>query len=104
MITWHEASKKKILDLKLYGKTQLIEDNIEAIKTIRQHIKIAQSQQKSYADDRRRPLEFTVGDSVFIRVTPMKGIMQFGKKEKLNPQYVGPYKITRRVGKVAYKL
>ena len=50
------------------------------------------------------PLEFAVGDSIFIRVTLMKGIMRFGKKGKLSPQYVGPYEITRQAGKVACEL
>ena len=104
LITWHEAGGKKILDLELYGKTQLIEDTTEAIKTINQRIETAQSQQKSYADGRHKPLEFVVGDSVFIRVALMKDIMRFGKKGKLNPRYIGPHEITRRVGKVAYGL
>ena len=98
LITWHEAHEKKILDLGLYDKTQLVEDTTAAIKTIKQRIETTQSQRKSYADGRHRPLEFVVGDSVFIRVAPMKGIMRFGKKGKLNPQYVGPYEIIRRVG------
>ena len=102
--TWHEVGEKKILGLELYDKTQLIEDTTEAIKTIRQHIEIAQSRQKSYADDRCKPLKFTVDDYVFIKITPMKGIMQFWKKRKFSPQYIGPHEITRRVGKVAHKL
>ncbi|KAK6121488.1 hypothetical protein DH2020_044767 [Rehmannia glutinosa] len=60
--------------------------------------------QKSYADKRRKDLEFEVGDFVFIKVSPMKGIMRFGKKGKLSPRYVGPYMIVERIGKVAYKL
>ncbi|KAL5577467.1 hypothetical protein UlMin_019166 [Ulmus minor] len=60
--------------------------------------------QKSYADKRRRPLEFQVGDSVFLKVAPMKGVMRFGKKGKLSPRFIGPFEILERVGKVAYKL
>ncbi|KAK6147382.1 hypothetical protein DH2020_018294 [Rehmannia glutinosa] len=67
-------------------------------------IETAQNRQKNYADVRRRPLEFEVGDSVFINVAPMKGVMRFGKKGKLSPRYVGPYVITKRIGKVAYEL
>ncbi|KAK6152942.1 hypothetical protein DH2020_012581 [Rehmannia glutinosa] len=63
-----------------------------------------ESRQKNYVDVRRRPLEFEVGDSVFIKVAPMKGVMRFGKKGKLSPRYVGPYEITKRIGKVAYEL
>ncbi|KAK6142450.1 hypothetical protein DH2020_022798 [Rehmannia glutinosa] len=66
--------------------------------------RFAQSRQKSYADKRRKDLEFEVGDFIFIKVSPMKGIMRFGKKGKLSPRYVGPYMIVERIGKVAYKL
>ena len=62
------------------------------------------SRQKSYADKRRRPLEFSVGDSVFLKVAPMKGVMRFGKKGKLSPRYIGPFEIIERIGKVAYRL
>ena len=67
-------------------------------------MKSAQSRQKSYADKRRRPLEFQVGDSVFLKISPFKGIIQFGKRGKLNPRYIGPYEILERVGKAAYIL
>jgi hypothetical protein len=64
----------------------------------------AQSRQKSYVDNRRRPLEFEVGDRVFLKVSPMKGVMQFVKKGKLSPRFVGPFKITQRVGRLAYRI
>ncbi|KAL5548319.1 hypothetical protein UlMin_003550 [Ulmus minor] len=67
-------------------------------------MKTAQSRQKSYVDKRRQPLEFQVGDSVFLKVAPMKGIMRFRKKGKLSPRYIGPFEILERIGKVAYKL
>ncbi|KAL5560626.1 hypothetical protein UlMin_036837 [Ulmus minor] len=67
-------------------------------------MKTAQSRQKSYADRRRRPLDFQVGDLVFLKVAPMKGVMRFGKKGKLSPRYIGPFEILERIGKVAYKL
>ncbi|XP_055829654.1 uncharacterized protein LOC129898957, partial [Solanum dulcamara] len=62
------------------------------------------SRQKSYADRRVRPLEFMVGDCVWLKISPMKGVMRFGKKGKLSPRFVGPFEILRRVGGVAYKL
>ncbi|WMV24634.1 hypothetical protein MTR67_018019 [Solanum verrucosum] len=65
---------------------------------------VAQSRQKSYIDARRRDLEFEVHDWVYVKILPMKGVMKFGKKGKLSPRFVGPYKILRRVGKVAYEL
>ncbi|KAL5566168.1 hypothetical protein UlMin_029332 [Ulmus minor] len=67
-------------------------------------MKSAQSRQKSYTDKRRRPLEFQVGDSVFLKISPFKGTIRFGKRGKLNPRYIGPYEILERVGKAAYRL
>ena len=67
-------------------------------------MKAAQSRPKSYADKRRRPLNFEVGDYVYLKVTSMKGVHRFGVKRKLAPRYVGPYKITERKGNVTYKL
>ncbi|KAL5578261.1 hypothetical protein UlMin_019964 [Ulmus minor] len=67
-------------------------------------MEVAQNRQKLYADKRRRPLEFEVGDLVFLKVAPFKGVIRFGKRGKLNPRYVGPYEILERVGKVAYRL
>jgi ribosomal protein L21E len=64
----------------------------------------AQSRQKSYADNRRRELEFEVGDKVFIRISPMRGVMRFGKKGKLSPRYVGPFEIIRKLSKLAYQV
>ena len=67
-------------------------------------MKISQSRQKSYADNRRRELEFNVGDFVFLRVSPWKGVVRFKGNGKLAPRYVGPYEIVERVGVVAYRL
>ncbi|KAL5548459.1 hypothetical protein UlMin_003690 [Ulmus minor] len=66
------------------------------MKKIQARMKSAQSRQKSYADRRRRPLEFQVGDSVFLKVSPFKGVIRFGKRGKLNPRYIGPYEILER--------
>ena len=62
----------------------------------------ARCRQKNYADMRRKPLEFQVGDRVLLKVSPWKGVVRFGKKGKLAPRYVGPFKIVERIGKVAY--
>jgi cytochrome b involved in lipid metabolism len=67
-------------------------------------MKAAQLRQKSYVDKRRRPLTFEVGDYVYLKESPMKGVKRFGMKKKLAPRYVGPYKILERKGNVAYKL
>ena len=77
---------------------------MEKVQLIRERLKTTQSGQKIYADARRRELEFQVDDWVFRKVSPMKGVMRSGKKGKLSTRYVGPYKILKRVGKVAYEL
>ena len=76
----------------------------EDVWIICERLQIAQSRQKSYADKRRRPLEFDVGESVFLRVSASKGITRFGKKGKLSPRYIGPFEILDRVGDGAYRL
>ncbi|GJR01801.1 hypothetical protein Tco_0524785 [Tanacetum coccineum] len=64
----------------------------------------APDRQKSYADLKRKPMEFQVGDKVMLKVSPWKGVVHFGKRGKLNPRYVGPFKVLEKVGSVAYKL
>jgi len=67
-------------------------------------MKAAQDRQRSYQDNRRRDLEFEVGDLVYLKVSPMKGVIRFGKKGKLSPRYVGPYRVLQRIGSVAYDI
>ncbi|WMV50448.1 hypothetical protein MTR67_043833 [Solanum verrucosum] len=62
------------------------------------------SRQKSYTNVRRRDLELEVDDWVYLKVSPMKGVMRFGKKGKLSPRHIGPYRISKRIGNVAYEL
>ena len=76
----------------------------DKIKVIRDKLKIAQDRQKGYANNRRRDLEFEVGDMVFLRISPWKGVLRFGKSAKLSPRYIGPYRIDERIGEVAYRL
>ncbi|GJT16056.1 putative reverse transcriptase domain-containing protein [Tanacetum coccineum] len=71
---------------------------------IKSHIQAAHDRQKIYTDVRRKPLEFQVGDKVMLKVSPWKGVIRFGKRGKLNPRYIGPFKIIAKVGTVAYRL
>ena len=76
---------------------------MEKVNVIEQWIETAQSRHKSYADVRRRGLEFSIWDWVFLNVSPVKGVMRFGKNNKLSPRYIWPYNIIQRVGLVAYE-
>ena len=82
----------------------LIRDTSKKVSLIRQCLLTAQSRQKSYADVRRRPLEFKVGDHVFLKVMPKRGVVRFNKHVKLLPRFIGPFEILERVGTVAYRL
>ncbi|XP_021767621.1 uncharacterized protein LOC110732010 [Chenopodium quinoa] len=82
----------------------MIEDTVKQVREIQAKIQAAQDCQKSYADLKRREEEFDVGDKVLLKVSPMKGVMRFGKKGKLSPKYIGPYEILQKIGKVAYRL
>ncbi|XP_070039444.1 uncharacterized protein [Nicotiana tomentosiformis] len=75
---------------------ELVQQAIEKIKLIQERLLAAQSRQKSYADNRRRDMEFQVDDWVFLKVSPMKCVMRFRKKGKLSPRFIGPYRIIRK--------
>ncbi|GKC87531.1 putative reverse transcriptase domain-containing protein, partial [Tanacetum coccineum] len=83
---------------------ELIQETTEKIVLVKQRMQAAQDQQKSYGDRKRKSMEFEVGDRVMLKVSPWKGVVRFGKWGKLNPRYVGPFKVIAKVGKVAYKL
>ena len=76
----------------------------EQVKVIQENLRAAQSSQKSYFDKRRKPLQFNVGDHVYLRVSPTKGVQRSGIKGKLAPRYIGPYEIIEVCGPVAYRL
>lgn len=81
---------------------KIIQDTPKKVAFIRQQMAAAHIQQKSYADNHRQLLEFVVGDQVFLKISPMKGMTRFGKKGKLISRFIGPFVISQRVGKLAY--
>ncbi|XP_075111390.1 uncharacterized protein LOC142181773 [Nicotiana tabacum] len=91
-IGWFEVGEAELLG------PDLVHQAVEKVRIIQERLKAAQSYQKSYADIHRRKLEFQVDYWEFLRVSPMKGVMRFGKKGKLSPRYVGPYRVTQRIG------
>jgi hypothetical protein len=97
-LSWSQTGERKI-----FGPDLIIVAE-EKVKIIQSNLKAAQSRQKSYADKRRKPLQFVVGDFVYLRVSPTRGIQRFGIKGKLAPRYVGPLKILEVCGPVAYHL
>ena len=82
----------------------LIRDTSEKVSLIRQRLLRVHCRKKSYAYVRRRPLEFEVGDHVFLKVMPKRGVVRFNKHRKLSPRFIGPFEILERVGTVAYRL
>ncbi|GJS35204.1 putative reverse transcriptase domain-containing protein [Tanacetum coccineum] len=83
---------------------EIVQETTEKILQIKQRMQVARDQQKSYADLKRKSMEFQVGDKVMLKVSPWKEVIRFGKRGKLNPRYVGPFKVLEKVGSVAYKL
>ena len=97
-LCWTELSERSIIG------PEIVDQTSRQIENIRQKLITAQSRQKSYADRRRRPLEFEIGDHVFLKVSPVTGVGRSIKVRKLNPKYLGPFEILAKVGPVAYRL
>ncbi|GJR67324.1 putative reverse transcriptase domain-containing protein [Tanacetum coccineum] len=97
-VCWAEVG-----DAQLTGPT-IIHETIKKIIQIKSRIQAARDRQKSYANIKCKPMVFQVGDRVMLKVLPWKGVVRFGKRGKLNPRYVGPFKVIERVRTVAYKL
>ncbi|KAL5849950.1 hypothetical protein ACOSQ4_007963 [Xanthoceras sorbifolium] len=97
-LCWTELGEDKLVGPDVIRQTE------EKVKIIKDRLKAASDRQKSYADLKRRDIEYVVGDRVFLKVSPWKKILRFGKKGKLSPRFIGPYEIIERVGPVAYRL
>ncbi|KAA0066456.1 pol protein [Cucumis melo var. makuwa] len=97
-VCWGEVGEQRLMG------PELVQSTNEAIQKIRSRMHTAQSRQKSYADVRRKDLEFEVGDKVFLKVAPMRGVVRFERRGKLSPRFVGPFEILERIGPVAYRL
>jgi hypothetical protein len=87
-----------------FFRPDMVKETEEKVQRIIHNLKKAKARQKSYADKRRQPLYFLVGDYVYLKVPPMKGVSHFGVKGKLAPRYIGPFPILERYGPVAYRL
>ncbi|GKD46863.1 putative reverse transcriptase domain-containing protein [Tanacetum coccineum] len=97
-VCWTEVGEAQILGL------ELMQETTEKIVQIKQRMQAARDRQMSYANLKRKPMDFQVRDNVMLNVSPWKGVVRFGKRGKLNPRYVGPFKVIEKVGDVAYKL
>jgi hypothetical protein len=97
-LIWIEPGEKAI-----YGP-DLVEEAKAIVSHIQENLRVTRSRQESYANRRRRPLEFTVGDHVYLKVSPMKGMKGFGMRGKLATRYIGLFPILEKCGNVAYKL
>ncbi|GJX98337.1 hypothetical protein Tco_0355356 [Tanacetum coccineum] len=97
-VCWTEVGEVQLTAL------EIVQETIEKVIQIKQRIQAAHVRQKSYADLKHNPMEFQVGDSVMLKVLPWKGVVHFGKWEKLKTRYVGPFKVLSKVGSVAYKI
>ena len=93
-----ELSEKKVIG------PDLIQETEEKVKMIKEILKIANDRQKSYADMKRKDIRYEIGEKVFLKVSPWKKVMRFGKKGKLSPRFIGPYEVIEKEGPVAYRL
>ncbi|GKA63654.1 putative reverse transcriptase domain-containing protein [Tanacetum coccineum] len=95
-VCWSGGGGGEVGDAQLTGP-EMIRETTEMIVQIKNRLLAARSRQKSYMDVRRKPLEFEVGDKVMLKVSPWKGVVRFGKRRKLSPRYIGPFKILSRI-------
>jgi hypothetical protein len=98
LLNWSEPGERS------FFRPDMVKEIEEKVQRIIHNLKKAQTRQKSYADKRRKPLYFLVGDHVYLKVSPMKGVTRFGVKGKLAPRYIGPFLVLEQCGPVAYRL
>ncbi|KAJ9552714.1 hypothetical protein OSB04_016759 [Centaurea solstitialis] len=89
---------------KQFAGPEIIQETTDKVKSIRERLRVAQDRQKSYADKKRRPIDFQVGDRMMLKVSPWKGIIRFGKRGKLSPRFLGPFNILEKIGLQACRL
>ncbi|GKF19852.1 hypothetical protein Tco_0068490, partial [Tanacetum coccineum] len=97
-VLWVEIGESGLIGL------QLVQETTDKVVVVKEKLQATRDRQKSYADNRRKLLEFEVGDRVLLKVSPWKGMIHFGKRGKLAPRYVGPFEILERIGPIAYRL
>jgi hypothetical protein len=95
---WSEARERKV-----FGP-DILQEAKKQVRMVRENLRVAQLRQKSYADHRRRELSFELGDFVYLKVSPMRGLHHFKVQGKLAPRFIGPFKILKKRGVVAYQL
>jgi hypothetical protein len=82
----------------------ILQEVEKQVHMVRENLRVTQSRQKSYTDHRRRVLSFEVGDFVYLKVSPMKGLRHFKVRGKIAPRFIGPFKILEKRGEVTYPL
>ncbi|GJR25784.1 putative reverse transcriptase domain-containing protein [Tanacetum coccineum] len=97
-VLWAEVEENRLIG------PEMVQETTDKVVIIKERLKAARDCQKSYADNRGKPLEFEKGDRVLLKVSPWKGVIRFRKKGKLASRYVGPFDILKRIGSVAYRL
>jgi hypothetical protein len=98
LLFWNETRERKVF------RPKILQEAEKQVHMVRENLRVAQSRQKSYADQRRRELSFKVGDFLYIKVSPMRGLRHFKVRGKLAPRFIRPFKILEKRGEVVYQL
>ena len=98
LVCWDEVGERRLVS------PELVQITSEKVKVVRDNLKTTRDRQRSYADNRRRDLQFEIGNRVFLKISPWKGVLRFGRRGKLSPRYIEPYEILSKVGPISYRL